>query len=58
MFQYWLHLDCAWRGRRANAAQCRRGCHTAQSVGIGPHEQGREAIDFFTRVKTVYINFT
>ncbi len=25
--------------------------------GIGPHEQGRDAIDFFTKVKTVYINF-
>jgi acyl-CoA reductase-like NAD-dependent aldehyde dehydrogenase len=24
--------------------------------GIGPHEQGREAVDFFTKVKTVYIN--
>jgi len=24
---------------------------------MGPHEQGREAIDFFTKVKTVYINF-
>jgi alpha-ketoglutaric semialdehyde dehydrogenase len=29
----------------------------AKASGIGPHEQGREAIDFFTRVKTVYINF-
>ncbi len=28
-----------------------------KASGIGPHEQGREAIDFFTRVKTVYINF-
>jgi alpha-ketoglutaric semialdehyde dehydrogenase len=28
-----------------------------KSSGIGPHEQGREAIDFFTRVKSVYINF-
>jgi acyl-CoA reductase-like NAD-dependent aldehyde dehydrogenase len=27
-----------------------------KASGIGPHEQGREAIDFFTRVKTVYIN--
>jgi alpha-ketoglutaric semialdehyde dehydrogenase len=25
--------------------------------GIGPHEQGRDAVDFFTKVKTVYINF-
>ena len=25
--------------------------------GIGPHEQGREAVDFFTKVKTVYINY-
>jgi aldehyde dehydrogenase (NAD+) len=25
--------------------------------GMGPHEQGREAVDFFTKVKTVYINF-
>jgi alpha-ketoglutaric semialdehyde dehydrogenase len=29
----------------------------AKASAIGPHEQGREAIDFFTRVKTVYINF-
>jgi aldehyde dehydrogenase (NAD+) len=28
-----------------------------KSSGIGPHEQGRDAIDFFTKVKTVYINF-
>jgi aldehyde dehydrogenase (NAD+) len=28
-----------------------------KASGIGPHEQGREAIDFFTKVKTVYINF-
>jgi acyl-CoA reductase-like NAD-dependent aldehyde dehydrogenase len=28
-----------------------------KASGIGPHEQGREAIDFFTRVKTVYINY-
>jgi aldehyde dehydrogenase (NAD+) len=28
-----------------------------KASGIGPHEQGREAIDFYTRVKTVYINF-
>jgi alpha-ketoglutaric semialdehyde dehydrogenase len=28
-----------------------------KSSGMGPHEQGREAIDFFTKVKTVYINF-
>jgi alpha-ketoglutaric semialdehyde dehydrogenase len=28
-----------------------------KSSGIGPHEQGREAVDFFTKVKTVYINF-
>ena len=27
-----------------------------KASGIGPHEQGREAIDFFTKVKTVYIN--
>jgi aldehyde dehydrogenase (NAD+) len=28
-----------------------------KASGMGPHEQGREAIDFFTRVKTVYINY-
>jgi acyl-CoA reductase-like NAD-dependent aldehyde dehydrogenase len=28
-----------------------------KSSGIGPHEQGRDAMDFFTKVKTVYINF-
>jgi aldehyde dehydrogenase (NAD+) len=28
-----------------------------KASGMGPHEQGREAIDFFTKVKTVYINF-
>jgi alpha-ketoglutaric semialdehyde dehydrogenase len=28
-----------------------------KSSGMGPHEQGREAIDFFTKVKSVYINF-
>jgi alpha-ketoglutaric semialdehyde dehydrogenase len=28
-----------------------------KNSGMGPHEQGREAIDFFTKVKTVYINF-
>jgi aldehyde dehydrogenase (NAD+) len=28
-----------------------------KASGIGPHEQGREAIDFFTKVKTVYINY-
>jgi aldehyde dehydrogenase (NAD+) len=28
-----------------------------KNSGIGPHEQGRDAIDFFTKVKTVYINF-
>ena len=27
-----------------------------KASGIGPHEQGREAVDFFTKVKTVYIN--
>jgi len=27
-----------------------------KASGIGPHEQGRDAIDFFTKVKTVYIN--
>jgi aldehyde dehydrogenase (NAD+) len=27
-----------------------------KASGLGPHEQGREAIDFFTKVKTVYIN--
>ncbi len=27
-----------------------------KSSGFGPHEQGREAVDFFTQVKTVYIN--
>ena len=27
-----------------------------KSSGMGPHEQGRDAIDFFTKVKTVYIN--
>jgi alpha-ketoglutaric semialdehyde dehydrogenase len=27
-----------------------------KSSGIGPHEQGREAVDFFTKVKTVYIS--
>jgi len=29
----------------------------AKASAIGPHEQGREAIDFFTKVKTVYINY-
>jgi aldehyde dehydrogenase (NAD+) len=28
-----------------------------KASGIGPHEQGREAIDFFSKVKSVYINF-
>jgi alpha-ketoglutaric semialdehyde dehydrogenase len=28
-----------------------------KASGIGPHEQGREAIDFFTKVKTVYVNY-
>jgi aldehyde dehydrogenase (NAD+) len=28
-----------------------------KASGIGPHEQGRDAIDFFTKVKTVYINY-
>lgn len=28
----------------------------AKASGIGPHEQGRDAVDFFSRVKTVYIN--
>ncbi|MGI9149228.1 MAG: aldehyde dehydrogenase family protein [Chloroflexota bacterium] len=28
-----------------------------KASGIGPHEQGREAIDFFTKVKSVYINY-
>lgn len=27
-----------------------------KASAIGPHEQGRDAIDFFTKVKTVYIN--
>jgi aldehyde dehydrogenase (NAD+) len=27
-----------------------------KSSGIGPHEQGRDAIDFFTKIKTVYVN--
>ncbi len=27
-----------------------------KASGIGPHEQGRDAIDFFTKVKSVYIN--
>jgi aldehyde dehydrogenase (NAD+) len=27
-----------------------------KASGIGPHEQGREAVDFFTKVKTVYIS--
>jgi alpha-ketoglutaric semialdehyde dehydrogenase len=29
----------------------------AKASGFGPHEQGREAVDFFTKVKTVYINY-
>jgi acyl-CoA reductase-like NAD-dependent aldehyde dehydrogenase len=28
-----------------------------KASGIGPHEQGREAVDFFTKVKSVYINY-
>ena len=28
-----------------------------KASGIGPHEQGRDAMDFFTKVKTVYINY-
>jgi aldehyde dehydrogenase (NAD+) len=28
-----------------------------KASGIGPHEQGRDAVDFFTKVKTVYINY-
>ena len=28
-----------------------------KASGMGPHEQGREAVDFFTRVKTVYVNY-
>jgi len=28
-----------------------------KASGIGPHEQGREAMDFFTKVKSVYINY-
>jgi aldehyde dehydrogenase (NAD+) len=28
-----------------------------KSSGIGPHEQGRDAVDFFTKVKTVYLNY-
>ncbi len=28
-----------------------------KASGIGPHEQGREAVDFFTKVKTVYISY-
>jgi aldehyde dehydrogenase (NAD+) len=27
-----------------------------KASGFGPHEQGREAVEFFTKVKTVYIN--
>jgi aldehyde dehydrogenase (NAD+) len=27
-----------------------------KASGIGPHEQGREAVDFFTKVKTVFVN--
>jgi aldehyde dehydrogenase (NAD+) len=27
-----------------------------KASGMGPHEQGREAVDFFTKVKTVYVN--
>jgi aldehyde dehydrogenase (NAD+) len=29
----------------------------AKASAMGPHEQGRDAVDFFTRVKTVYINY-
>jgi alpha-ketoglutaric semialdehyde dehydrogenase len=28
-----------------------------KASGMGPHEQGREAIDFFTKVKTVYVSY-
>ncbi len=28
-----------------------------KASGIGPHEQGREATEFFTKVKSVYINY-
>jgi aldehyde dehydrogenase (NAD+) len=28
-----------------------------KASGIGPHEQGREAVDFFSKVKTVYISY-
>jgi len=27
-----------------------------KASGIGPHEQGRDAVDFFTKVKSVYVN--
>jgi acyl-CoA reductase-like NAD-dependent aldehyde dehydrogenase len=27
-----------------------------KASGMGPHEQGREATDFFSRIKTIYIN--
>ncbi len=27
-----------------------------KSSGFGPHEQGRDAVDFFTKIKTVYIS--
>ncbi len=29
-----------------------------KATGIGPREQGREAIDFYSEVKTVYIDYT
>ena len=29
-----------------------------KGTGVGPREQGREAIDFYTEIKTVYIDYT
>lgn len=29
----------------------------AKASAMGPHEQGRDAVDFFTKVKTVYVSY-
>jgi hypothetical protein len=44
-------------GRRVLAEGPADLVREAAAAGIGPHEQGRDAVDFFTKVKTVYINY-
>ena len=48
-----VHINSATIGGEAQAP-----FGGSKSTGIGPREQGTEVFDFYTEIKTVYIDFT